>query len=125
LFFFNICNAQPSEIVSPSSVGGSFTRTGICSIVDMSSIEVDVKESFIGRVSPGLQVLASLDVYPDWDILASWIATTPKADRANATVQVRMKIELQDAKILPDMGVIVGLSKDNEPQRIATKLKGK
>ncbi|MFT4809363.1 MAG: HlyD family secretion protein [Paraglaciecola sp.] len=107
-------NAQPGEIVSPSSAGGGFTRTGICTIVDMSSleIEVDVNESFIGRVYPGQKVRASLDAYPDWDIPASVIATIPTADRAKATVQVRIEIELQDARILPDMGVKVGFLKD-------------
>jgi RND family efflux transporter MFP subunit len=107
-------NAQPGEIVAPSSAGGGFTRTGICTIVDMSSleIEVDVNESFIGRVYPGQKVRASLDAYPDWDIPAWVIATIPTADRAKATVQVRIKIELQDARILPDMGVKVGFLKN-------------
>jgi HlyD family secretion protein len=107
-------NAQPGEIVSPSSAGGGFTRTGICTIVDMSSleIEVDVNESFIGRVYPGQKVRASLDAYPDWDIPASVIATIPTADRAKATVQVRIEIELQDARILPDIGVKVGFLTD-------------
>jgi multidrug resistance efflux pump len=103
-------NAQPGEIVAPSSAGGGFTRTGICTIVDMSSleIEVDVNESFIGRVYPGQNVEATLDAYPDWQMPASVIATIPKADRAKATVQVRIKIETPDPRILPDMGVKVG-----------------
>jgi RND family efflux transporter MFP subunit len=103
-------NAQAGEIVAPSSAGGGFTRTGICTIVDMDSleIEVDVNESFIGRVYPGQRVEANLDAYPDWDIPASVIATIPTADRAKATVQVRIKIELNDPRILPDMGVKVG-----------------
>jgi len=107
-------NAQPGEIVAPSSAGGGFTRTGICTIVDMSSleIEVDVNESFIGRVYPGQKVEATLDAYPDWSIPASVIATIPTADRAKATVQVRIKIELNDARILPDMGVKVGFLKE-------------
>lgn len=107
-------NAQPGEIVSPSSAGGGFTRTGICTIVDMSSleIEVDVNESFIGRVFPDQKVEATLDAYPDWLIPASVIATIPTADRAKATVQVRIKIESNDPRILPDMGVKVGFLKD-------------
>lgn len=107
-------NAQPGEIVAPSSAGGGFTRTGICTIVDMSSleIEVDVNESFIGRVYPGQKVNAILDAYPDWPIPASVIATIPTADRAKATVQVRIKIELEDPRILPEMGVKVGFMKD-------------
>lgn len=105
--------AQPGEIVAPSSAGGGFTRTGICTIVDMQSleIEVDVNESFIGRVYPGQAVEAQLDAYPDWTIPASVIAIIPTADRAKATVQVRIKIEQLDAKILPDMGVKVAFQK--------------
>jgi HlyD family secretion protein len=107
-------NAQPGEIVAPSSAGGGFTRTGICTIVDMESleIEVDVNESFIGRVFPGQKVEATLDAYPDWVIPASVIATIPTADRAKATVQVRIKIDVNDPRILPDMGVKVGFLKD-------------
>ena len=106
-------NAQPGEIVAPSSAGGGFTRTGICTIVDMDSleIEVDVNESFIGRVYPGQPVEARLDAYPDWIIPASVIAIIPTADRAKATVQVRIKIELSDSRILPDMGVKVAFMK--------------
>lgn len=102
-------NAQPGEIVSPSSAGGGFTRTGICTIVDMNSleIEVDVNEAFIGRVYPQQKVIANLDAYPNWDIDASVIAIIPTADRAKATVSVRIKIEKNDPRILPDMGVKV------------------
>jgi HlyD family secretion protein len=105
--------AQPGEIVAPSSAGGGFTRTGICTIVDMDSleIEVDVNESFIGRVYAGQLVEAQLDAYPNWTIPASVIAIIPTADRAKATVQVRIKIEQLDPKILPDMGVKVAFKK--------------
>jgi RND family efflux transporter MFP subunit len=107
-------NAQTGEIVSPSSAGGGFTRTGICTIVDMDSleIEVDVNESFIGRVFSGQRVVANLDAYPDWDIPASVIAIIPTADRAKATVRVRVGIEARDPRILPDMGVKVAFLKD-------------
>jgi len=106
-------NAQPGEIVSPSSAGGGFTRTGICTIVDMDSleIEVDVNEAFIGRVFNGQKVEANLDAYPTWTIPASVIAIIPTADRAKATVRVRIRIEEKDSRILPDMGVKVAFLK--------------
>ena len=106
-------NAQPGEIVSPSSAGGGFTRTGICTIVDMTSleIEVDVNEAYIGRVFAGQKVEANLDAYPNWDIKASVIAIIPTADRAKATVRVRIRIEEKDGRILPDMGVKVAFLK--------------
>lgn len=108
-------NAQPGEIVAPSSAGGGFTRTGICTIVDMDSleIEVDVNEAFIGRVRPEQRVKANLDAYPDWDIPASVIAIIPTANRAKATVSVRIKIAEKDPRILPDMGVKVAFLKEN------------
>ncbi len=106
-------NAQPGEIVSPSSAGGGFTRTGICTIVDMDSleIEVDVNEAFIGRVYAEQGVVATLDAYPDWDIAAKVIAIIPTADRAKATVRVRIGIIDKDERILPDMGVKVAFLK--------------
>lgn len=102
-------NAQPGEMVSPISAGGGFTRTGICTIVDMSSleVEVDVNESYINRVKPGQPVIVTLDSYPDWQIPAKVIAIIPTADRQKATVQVRIGFEELDPRILPDMGVKV------------------
>ncbi|MFK8017114.1 MAG: efflux RND transporter periplasmic adaptor subunit [Gammaproteobacteria bacterium] len=107
-------NAQTGEIVSPGSAGGGFTRTGICTIVDMNSleIEVDVNEAFIGRVFEAQKVEANLDAYPDWDIPASVIAIIPTADRAKATVRVRIGINVSDERILPDMGVKVAFLQD-------------
>jgi RND family efflux transporter MFP subunit len=102
-------DAQPGEMISPISAGGGFTRTGICTIVDMSSleIEVDVNEAYIHRVHPGQPVEAVLDAYPDWRIPAHVITTVPSADRQKATVKVRIGFQKLDPRILPDMGVKV------------------
>jgi len=101
-------NAQPGEMISPMSSGG-FTRTGVCTLVDMSSleIEIDVSESYINRVEPGQPVSATLDAYPDWKIPAHVIAIIPTADRQKATVKVRVGFDQLDPRILPDMGVKV------------------
>ena len=102
-------NAQPGEIISPMSAGGGFTRTGISTIVDMSSleIEVDVNEAYIQRVEPGQKVQATLDAYRDWPIPAHVITTIPAADRQKATVTVRIAFDQLDPRILPDMGIKV------------------
>jgi RND family efflux transporter MFP subunit len=101
--------AQEGEMVSPNSAGGGFTRTGIGTIVDMQSleVEVDVSENFINRVRPEQRVSVKLNAYPDWDIPARVIAIIPTADRAKATVKVRVGFELGDPRILPQMGVRV------------------
>ena len=102
-------SAQPGEMISPLSAGGGFTRTGVCTIVDMDSIEieVDVNEAFIGRVKAGGGVTAVLDAYPDWTIPASVIAIVPTANREKATVKVRIGLKQKDPRILPDMAVKV------------------
>jgi HlyD family secretion protein len=102
-------SAQPGEMISPLSAGGGFTRTGVCTIVDMDSIEieVDVNEAFIGRVSADQAVNAVLDAYPDWTIPASVIAIVPTANRDKATVKVRIRFVQKDLRILPDMAVKV------------------
>ena len=101
--------AQPGEMISPISAGGGFTRTGICTIVDMDSleIEVDVNESYINRVESGQPALATLNAYPNWDIPAEVIAIIPTADRNKATVQVRIGFLERDQRVLPDMGAKV------------------
>jgi HlyD family secretion protein len=108
-------SAQPGEMISPMSVGG-FTRTGICTIVDMDSIEieVDVNEAFIGRVVAGGAVNAVLDAYPDWTIPASVIAIVPAANREKATVKVRIRFVQKDPRILPDMAVKVNFLRDTK-----------
>src|SRR5712691_3218973 len=102
--------AQPGEIISPISAGGGFTRTGIGTIVDMDSLEiqVEVNEAFINRVTPAQPVEATLNAYPDWKIPASVIAIIPSADRSKATVKVRIAVQSKDPRIVPDMGVRVG-----------------
>jgi RND family efflux transporter MFP subunit len=102
-------DAQPGETVSPVSAGGGFTRTGICTIVDMESleIEVDVNEAYINRVRPRQEVTALLDAYPDSPIPARVITMVPTADRQKATVLVRIGFNELDPRILPDMGVKV------------------
>ena len=115
-------DAQPGEMISPVSAGGGFTRTGVCTIVDMSSleIEVDVNESYINRVSPAQRVVATLDAYPDWEIPASVITTIPAADRQRATVLVRIAFdELGDPRILPDMGINVAFLEAGPPPEVA------
>jgi RND family efflux transporter MFP subunit len=101
--------AQPGEIISPLSAGGGFTRTGIGTIVDMDSleVEVDVGEAYIGRVQPAMPVEATLNAYPDWTIPAEVIAIIPTADRGKATVKVRVALKEKDPRIVPDMGVTV------------------
>jgi len=109
-------DAQPGEMISPVSAGGGFTRTGICTLVDMKSleIEVDVNESYIQRVKPGQKTLATLDAYPEWRIPSRVIMPVPTADRQKATVRVRIGFEEQDPRILPDMGVKVAfLAEEN------------
>ena len=102
-------NAQIGEILSPSSAGGGFTRTGVATLVDMESleIEVDVNEGQIGRVTPGQRVEARLDAYPDWRIPAHVEAIIPTADRSRATIQVRVAFDERDDRILPDMAARV------------------
>jgi len=109
-------SAQPGEMISPMSAGG-FTRTGICTIVDMDSIEieVDVNEAFIGRVHAGTGVDALLDAYPDWIIPGPVIAIVPTPNREKATVKVRIGLKLKDPRILPDMAVKVTFLEDGAP----------
>ncbi len=101
--------AQVGEIVSPLSAGGGFTRTGVGTIVDMDSLEVDVdvNEAYIGTVKPDMPAEAVLGAYPDWKIPAHVIAIVPAADRGKATVKVRVALEQKDGRIVPDMGVRV------------------
>jgi RND family efflux transporter MFP subunit len=110
-------DAQPGEMISPISAGGGFTRTGICTLVDMKSleIEVDVNESYIHRVEPGQKAVATLDAYPDWQIPAHVIMPVPTADRQKATVKVRLGFEQLEPRILPDMGVKVAFLAEEKP----------
>lgn len=115
-------DAQRGEMVSPVSAGGGFTRTGIATIVDMASleIEVDVNESYIARVVPGQRVDAVLDAYPEWHIPAKVRTVIPTADRQKATVKVRISLDKLDPRILPDMGVKVSFLADETAGARAT-----
>jgi RND family efflux transporter MFP subunit len=109
--------AQVGEIVSPFSAGGGFTRTGIGTLVDMDSleVEVDVNEAYINRVQPKQPVDSVLNAYPDWKIPSHVIAIIPTADRSKATVKVRIGIDSKDDRIVPDMGVRVSFLEEKKP----------
>jgi RND family efflux transporter MFP subunit len=110
--------AQPGEMISPISAGGGSIRTGIGTIVDMDSLEiqVDVSEAYINRVQPGQKVEAVLNAYPDWRIPASVIAIVPTADRSKATVKVRIALGAKDTRIVPEMGVRVAFLESGAAQ---------
>ena len=114
--------AQPGEMISPVSAGGGFTNTGICTIVDMDSleVEVDVNEAFINRVKPGQPVITNLNAYPKWDIPSEVIAIIPTADRNKATVKVRIALLEKDERVIPDIGSRVSFLRkvDNTNQEI-------
>jgi RND family efflux transporter MFP subunit len=116
-------DAQVGEMVSPISAGGGFTRTGIATIVDMQSneIEVDVNESYIARVKAHQKVTATLDAYPDWQIPSHVRTIIPTADRQKATVKVRITFDRLDPRILPDMGVKVAFLGDQQPRASADR----
>jgi HlyD family secretion protein len=119
-------NAQPGEMISPLSAGGAGTRTGIGTLVDMDSleIEVDVNENFINRVQAGQPAQARLNAYPDWDIPSYVEAVIPTADRSKATVKVRVKFRQLDPRILPDMGVRVAFLSEAQPADAAPAPRG-
>ena len=114
-------DAQPGEMVSPISAGGGFTRTGIATIVDMDSreIEVDVNEAFINRVKAGQKTEAVLDAYPDWTIPSHVINIVPTADRQKATVRVRIAFDVLEPRIMRDMGVKVSFLEDSKQEASA------
>jgi RND family efflux transporter MFP subunit len=116
-------DAQVGEMVSPVSAGGGFTRTGIATIVDMNSneIEVDVNEAFISRVVPNQPVTAVLDAYPDWQIPSKVRTIIPTADREKATVKVRISFLKLDPRILPDMGIKVTFLSSQAEEKSATQ----
>ncbi len=113
-------DAQVGEMVSPISAGGGFTRTGIATIVDMNSneIEVDVNESYIARVKDRQKVTAILDAYPNWEIPSHVRTVIPTADRQKATVKVRISFDKLDPRILPDMGIKVTFLSDEPVKKV-------
>ncbi len=120
-------DAQVGEMVSPISAGGGFTRTGIATIVDMNSneVEVDVSEAYIARVEPKQRVTSTLDAYPDWQIPSHVRTVIPTADRQKATVKVRISFDKLDPRILPDMGVKVAfMAEDDAKKKAVDKDKG-
>ena len=118
--------AQVGEIVSPLSAGGGFTRTGVGTIVDMDSLEVDVdvSEAYIGQVKPDMPAESVLDAYPDWKVPSHVIAIVPAADRGKATIKVRVALEQKDARLVPDIGVRVSFLGSKSAAASTQALKG-
>jgi len=117
-------DAQPGEMISPVSAGGGYTRTGIGTVVDMKSLEIDidVNENYINRVEAGQPVVATLDAYPDWKIPCKVIAIVPTADRDKSTVKVRVGFDQLDPRILPDMSAKVAFQETGNANASRTVL---
>lgn len=109
--------AQPGEMISPVSAGGGFTRTGICTIVDMNSleVEVDINEAYINRVAAEQAVSIRLNAYPDSAYPGAVLAVIPTADRNKATIRVRLRLLETDHRVLPNMGVQVAFLDEIAP----------
>lgn len=114
------CTAQPGEIISPNSAGGGFTRTGVCTLVDTGSIEIeaDIAEMQIGRIRLGAPASAILDAYPDAALPVTVRAIVPSANREKSTIKVRLTFDAPDERLLPDMGVKVSLSPAGTPKEM-------
>jgi multidrug efflux pump subunit AcrA (membrane-fusion protein) len=67
-------------------------------------------------------VSVKLNAYPDWEIPARVIAIIPTADRAKATVKVRVALDEKDARILPEMGVRVAFLDDPKEDANAVRV---
>ncbi len=117
-------NAQVGELISAGSSGGGFIRTGVGTIVDMTSLEIEVEvgESYINRVHAGQKVIAKLDAYPKWKINSEVVAVIPTADRQKASIKVRVKLLITDPRILPDMGVKVSFMNTTDASRNKTEI---
>jgi RND family efflux transporter MFP subunit len=102
-------DAEVGEIVAPSSAGGGLTRTAIVTMADLSTleVEVDVNEAYIAQVRNGQPSRITLDAYPDTSFAGRVRQVVPTADRAKATVLVKVSILDRDPRILPEMGAKV------------------
>ena len=102
-------NAEIGEMVAPVSLGGSGSRGAIVTIASLDSldVEVDVNESYIGRLRLGQPARVTTDAYPDTAFAAQVRQIGPTSDRQKATVLVKAEILAPDARLLPDMGAKV------------------
>ncbi|HEY3153576.1 MAG TPA: efflux RND transporter periplasmic adaptor subunit [Candidatus Binatia bacterium] len=98
-------NADVGEIVAPLA-GAASSKAAVVTIADMSSLEVDadVSEANITRVASQQNCEIALDAYPQQRYPGYVTNIVPTADRAKATVMVKIKFKQYDQRVLPEMG---------------------
>jgi HlyD family secretion protein len=101
-------NADVGEIVAPLA-GAASSKAAVVTIADMSSLEVDadVSEANITRVAAEQNCEITLDAYPQHRYPGYVSNIVPTADRAKATVMVKIKFKEYDQRVLPEMGAKV------------------
>ena len=116
-------NADVGEIVAPFAASAS-SRAAVVTIADMSSLEVeaDVSESNIERITAQQPCEITLDAYPDKRYQAFVSKIVPTADRAKATVMVKVGFNSYDSRVLPEMSAkVLFLTRAAEPSEISVK----
>jgi RND family efflux transporter MFP subunit len=102
-------DAEVGETVAPATFGGTNTRGSVFTIVDPNTLEVeaDVNESYIGKITPGLQAEVTLDALPNEKLTGEVRKIVPTSDRQKSTVKVKVRFKEIDPRILPDMNAKV------------------
>jgi len=101
-------NADVGEVVAPLA-GGAFSKSAVVTIADLRSLQVeaDVAESNLETLSADQPSEIVLDAYPDVRYPGYVAKIVPTADRAKATVQVKVAFRSYDARVLPEMSAKV------------------
>lgn len=98
-------NADVGEMVAPLA-GAASSRAAVVTMADMSSLEVeaDVSEANLTRVFARQPCEITLDAYPERHYAGYVEKIVPTADRAKATVMVKIRFKSYDRRVLPEMG---------------------
>ena len=109
---------ERGEMVTPSAFGESGARTSVVALADLSDlqIELDISQADFARLKMGQRAEIIPEAFPDRRYPGFIEEIAPEANRAKATVQVKVKVESPDEKLRPEMNARVNFLADAAPR---------
>ena len=106
---------ERGEMVSPSSFGGdSGARTSVVALADLQDlqIELDISQTDFARLKMGQRAEIIPEAFPNLKYTGFIAEIAPEANRAKATVQIKVKVEDPNEQLRPEMNARVNFLGD-------------
>ncbi|HZS54048.1 MAG TPA: efflux RND transporter periplasmic adaptor subunit [Bryobacteraceae bacterium] len=112
-------NVEKGEFITTGFVGDKGAKGYIVTMADLNDlqVELDISQNDFPKLGPQQKGIITTDAYPDRKYEGVIEQVSPEADRAKATVQVKVRVQNPDDYLRPDMNATVSFYNEAKPQQ--------